>query len=137
MIDSALLRPGRFGTRFKIDLPNKEARKFLIMNSLSKVKYDLINNMDENEIDEKNKQIEQYNENIEKIIECTEGFNGADISDNFIETMKSHSIDRAFKLNLSEAIITNEDLDYAIEHCKSSVSKEDIERLEEFEKSLN
>ena len=118
MIDSALLRPGRFGTRFKIDLPNKEARKFLIMNSLSKVKYDLA-------LD------------IEKIIECTEGFNGADISDNFIETMKSHSIDRAFKLNLSEAIITNEDLDYAIEHCKSSVSKEDIERLEEFEKSLN
>ena len=118
MIDSALLRPGRFGTRFKIDLPNKEARKFLIMNSLSKVKYDLA-------LD------------IEKIIECTEGFNGADISDNFIETMKSHSIDRAFKLDLSEAIITNEDLDYAIEHCKSSVSKEDIERLEEFEKSLN
>ncbi|MDD2401113.1 MAG: AAA family ATPase [Clostridia bacterium] len=60
LLDSAILRPGRFDRQVKVDLPDKETRKIIL------------------ELNCKNKPLDN-NVNIEEIASCTYGFSGAHI----------------------------------------------------------
>jgi transitional endoplasmic reticulum ATPase len=112
MIDSAFLRPGRFGTHFKVDLPNEDARKQIFHMRLKDVPC--------GELD------------YDEMASLTEGYNAADIADGFIEKMKQYAIDRALE-NGGEAVIEEKDAVQAAEAVKSSVSSSDIDNLKRFE----
>jgi len=113
MIDSAFLRPGRFGIHIKVDLPNEAARMAIFKNKLGKVPCasDL---------------------NLQHAVELTKGYNAADVSDGYIEKLKSLAIERALAQGGDE-LICNADLDKAAELVKSSVSPEDVENLKRYE----
>lgn len=111
-IDSAFLRPGRFDEKIYIPLPDFVARKRL---------FELkINAIPQQELD--------YN----YLAEISNGFNGADIGE-FCDKLKMVAINRAIKNNI-ESPITMEDVEEIKKIVKSSVSDEDIERLEDFMK---
>ena len=112
-IDSAFLRPGRFDEKIYISLPDFEARKKLFELKL--------------------KSIPQQDLNFEYLAEISNGFNGADIGE-FCDKLKMLAINRSIATN-EESPITMEDVSEIKEIVKSSVSTEDIERLEEFMKN--
>ena len=112
-IDPAFVRPGRFGTRVYVDLPDKEARE-----SMVRIRF--------NKINEKGKVIIDDNIDYENIIASTEGYNGADMA-NLLDEVQQYSIDRALMTN--EKTITQEDFTRALEKITSSVQADDIERL--------
>lgn len=112
-IDSAFLRPGRFDEKIYIPLPDYEARKKLFELKL--------------------KSIPQQDLNLEYLAEISNGFNGADIGE-FCDKLKMLAINRSIANN-EESPITMEDVSEIKDIIKSSVSMEDIERLEEFMKN--
>ena len=109
-IDSAFLRPGRFDEKIYIPLPDCEARKKLFELKL--------------------KAIPQQDLNLEYLAEISNGFNGADIGE-FCDKLKMLAINRSIANN-EESPITMEDVSEVKKIIKSSVSMEDIERLENF-----
>lgn len=110
-IDSAFLRPGRFDEKIYIPLPDFEARKKLFELKLSKIP---------------TKDIDyEYLSNI------TEGYNGADIGE-FVEKIKQIAINESIK-NKEDHIICMDDINIVSKDMRSSVSLEDVERLEEFQ----
>lgn len=111
-IDSAFLRPGRFDEKIYIPLPDTEARKKLFELKL--------------------KSIPTENLDFEELSKLTEGFNGADITE-FCEKLKMQAINQSIK-DGKEHLITMEDVSSVSKTIKSSVSKEDVEKLREFEK---
>jgi transitional endoplasmic reticulum ATPase len=113
MIDSAFLRPGRFGIHIRVDLPDPEARMAIFKNKLGKIPCD--SGLD-----------------LQKAVELTEGYSAADVSDGFIEKMKSLAIERALSGG-GEEKITNADIFKAAELVKSTVSPEDIDNLKRYE----
>jgi len=113
MIDSAFLRPGRFGIHIRVDLPDEAARLAIFQNKLSKIPC-------ESALD------------LKKAIELTAGYSAADVSDGFIEKMKSLAIERALS-NGGEEKITNDDILQAAQLVKSTVSPEDVENLKKYE----
>jgi SpoVK/Ycf46/Vps4 family AAA+-type ATPase len=66
-------------------------------------------------------------------VELTEGFNGADVSDNFIEKMKQLAIDRSLSSG-KVAYITNDDIEETAKIVKSSVDPSDVENMAKFER---
>ncbi len=66
-IDSAFVRPGRFGTKVYVGLPDAEARKYMIDFRLAKIG---------------NKGLVRVSEDIDRdgVVERTDGFNGSDIA---------------------------------------------------------
>jgi len=113
MIDSAFLRPGRFGIHIRVDLPDAEARMAIFKNKLGKIPCE--GNLD-----------------LAKAVELTEGFSAADVSDGFIEKMKSLAIERALS-GAGEETITNDDIFKTAQLVKSTVAPEDIENLKRYE----
>ena len=113
MIDSAFLRPGRFGIHIRVDLPDEAARLAIFKNKLSKIPCapDL---------------------NLEHAVSLTAGYNAADVSDGYIEKLKSLAIERALS-GAGDELICNADLDKAAELVKSSVSPEDVDNLKRYE----
>lgn len=117
-IDSAFIRPGRFGTRIYVGLPDNEARKYLIERRFKKIT---------------EKGIVKIGEiNIEDIINRTDGFNGSDMT-NLLDRVEEISALRG--IDTSEKTITQEDFNQALEQVTSSVQKEDIEKLIEWKNS--
>lgn len=112
-IDSAFVRPGRFGTRVYVGLPDCEARKYMIENRLGKIK---------------DKGIVKVTDDIDvdKIVESTEGFNGSDMT-NLMDKVEELSILRG--IELGEKSIGENDFDKALEEVTSTVQREDIEKL--------
>lgn len=110
-IDSAFLRPGRFDEKIYIPLPDKEARMKLFEIKL--------------------KDIPTENLDFEELSKLTKGFNGADITE-FCERLKMQAINHSIKTG-EEHLISMEDVVSVSKVLKSSVSNEDIERLEQFE----
>ena len=109
-IDSALLRPGRFDEKIYIPLPDKIARDFIINKELKELKFE--------------------NDNIiERIVELTEGFNGADIVE-FCEQVKMLVIRKA--IDKQEEVITLDDITLLSNRVKSSVSYNDIELINKY-----
>ncbi|MCM1455608.1 MAG: ATP-binding protein [Bacteroides sp.] len=109
-IDSAFLRPGRFDEKIYIPLPDFEARKKLFELKL--------------------KSTPQQDLNYQYLAEISDGFNGADIGE-FCDKLKMLAINRSITIN-DVSPITMEDVSEIKEIVKSSVSTEDIKRLEEF-----
>lgn len=117
-IDSAFLRPGRFGTCVYVGLPDNAARFAIIENRLRKIQ---------------RKGVVELKEDIslDEVVEKTNGFNGADIS-NLLDRVEEVSILRG--IESGKKFVAQSDFAQALETVKSSVCKEDIVRLKAWKK---
>ena len=113
-IDSAFLRPGRFDERIYVPLPDLEARKVIIRNSILGVPG--------------NEDVD-----VDGLAQETEGFNGADV-EYLCEKAKEIAIRRVIAGSMKNKKFTKEDFDRALKEVRSSVAKKDISRLESWEK---
>ncbi|MBQ8429645.1 MAG: ATP-binding protein [Clostridia bacterium] len=115
-IDSAFLRPGRFGTKIYVGLPDDLAREYMINKRLSKIKA---------------RGVVRVNEDIDinNVVEKTNGFNGSDIT-NLLDRIEEISIVRGIRTG--EKFISNEDFEEALEDIHSSVQTEDLIKLKEW-----
>lgn len=120
-IDSAFVRPGRFGTRVYVGLPDDEARKYMIENRLAKVG---------------KKGVVKVSEDIaiDAIVKGTEGFNGSDMT-NLMDKIEEISILRG--IETGEKYISNADFESALKDISSTVQKDDIEKLMEWRAENN
>lgn len=118
-IDSAFIRPGRFGTRIYVGLPDDEARKYLVERRLEKITEKGVVKID-------------GSVEVPLIVEKTNGFNGSDMT-NLLERVEEISALRG--IETGEKTIMQEDFISALEQITSSVQKEDIEKLLEWKNS--
>ncbi|MBO7177925.1 MAG: ATP-binding protein, partial [Clostridia bacterium] len=109
-IDSAFIRPGRFGTRIYVGLPDSSARNYIIESRIAKIMAQGLVSVS-GDI--------QY----EEIVEKTEGFNCSDIA-NLLDKIEEISIIRGVKTGVKSII--PQDFDEALEEIKSSVQRADI-----------
>lgn len=117
-IDSAFLRPGRFGTRVYIGLPDEPARDYMVRNRMEKIR--------------KNGVVAVSSDiNYPSIVEKTEGFNGSDMSE-MLDKIEENSILRSIKTGVK--MISQIDFDSVLSEMTSSVQKDDIENLLEWKK---
>ncbi len=112
-VDSAFVRPGRFGTRVYVGLPDKDARKYMINRRLDKIR-------------EKGIVAVEADMDVLSAVEKTNGFNGSDITA-LLDKAEELSALRA--VETGEKTLKNEDLEKAFEHVTSSVQSGDIEKL--------
>lgn len=114
-IDSAFLRPGRFGIRVYVGLPDYESRKYMLDKRLNKIRSRGI--------------VEVRDTDTGAIAEKTNAFNGADVS---------HLLDKAEEISILRGVGTGEkylcqdDFLEALESVHSSVQRADIEKLAEW-----
>lgn len=114
-IDPAFVRPGRFGTRIYVGLPDAPARRYMLDTRLNKILQTgkvLIGNVD-----------------ADAVVERTEGFNGADMA-NLLDEVQELSALRSAKTGIKE--ILQEDFDRALEKITSSVQEKDLQKLREW-----
>lgn len=118
-IDSAFVRPGRFGTRIYVGLPDEPAREYMISRRLEKIK---------------GKGVVKIAESVDlpKIVEATNGFNGADMT-NLLDRVEEISALRGLKTG--EKSIIQEDFDEALTQITSSVQSDDIQKLLDWKNS--
>lgn len=120
-IDSAFLRPGRFGTKVYVGLPDKEARKYMVNKKIEKIKKrGIVNIADDIDID--------------LLADLTHGFNGADIS-NFLD--KAVEISAIRNISSPTKDLVMEDFNKSLEKVSSSVQIDDIVKLDEWRKENN
>lgn len=115
-VDSAFIRPGRFGTRIYIGLPDSPARRGIITKRFDKLK--------ELGIVEIKDDIE-----VEILVNETDGFNCSDIV-NLLDRVEE--ISRLRSMTTGQKYICNDDFIKAFEDVHSSVQREDIEKLAEW-----
>lgn len=116
-VDSAFVRPGRFGTRVYIGLPDYEAREYILAQRLKSLR---------------DKAIVEVRDDIslEKIVLATEGYNCSDIT-SLIDRAEEISILRSLDVNAK--YIEMHDFELALSEVRSSVQKEDIVKLLEWQ----
>ncbi len=115
-IDPAFVRPGRFGTRVYVGLPDEPARRYMIESRLNKIKAGGIVTIADDV-------------NIDAIVAATENFNGADMG-NLLDEVQEVSIMRSAT---GEAKVINQsDFKNVLSRITSSVQKKDLEKLEEW-----
>lgn len=116
-VDSAFIRPGRFGTRIYVGLPDDGARRGIIEKHLNKLK---------------NKGVVEIKDdiNIDSIVDATVGFNCSDIV-NLLGKTEEYSINRHLVKGTGK-YICGEDFDRAIGETNSSVQVDDIVKLTEW-----
>lgn len=117
-IDPAFVRPGRFGTRIYVGLPDQHARKHMIESRLAKIK-------------SIGKVMIASDVNVGTIVAATENFNGADMS-NLLDEVQEVSIMRS--ATGKQKAITLTDFKTALSRVTSSVQKKDLLKLEEWRK---
>ena len=115
-VDSAFLRPGRFGTKVYVGLPDAPAREYIINKRLVKIA-------------EKGVVAVKDDIDVADIVEKTNGFNGADIS-NLLDRIEEISIIRGSKTQ--EKYIAGQDFEDALQSVRSSVQAEDIIKLNDW-----
>jgi len=115
-IDPAFVRPGRFGTRVYVGLPDLDARRYMINKKLTK-------------ISEKGTVSISNDIDYDEILELTKGFNGADMA-YLLDEVQQISIDRASETK--EKYICQNDFDVALEKVTSSVQPNDIKKIAEW-----
>ncbi|MCH5142712.1 MAG: AAA family ATPase [Clostridiales bacterium] len=118
-IDSAFIRPGRFGTRVYVGLPDDEARKYMLTHRLKKLEQRGVVKVSESL-------------NIAEIVDKTNGFNGSDMT-NLLDRAEEISALRG--IQTGDKSILQEDFENALEDITSSVQKGDIEKLLEWKKA--
>ena len=111
-IDPAFVRPGRFGTRIYVGLPDAKAREYIVTTRLDKIK-------------KKGAVVVSEDIDIGKIIAATEGFNGADMG-NLLDEVQEISILRSVKTG--EKVISQTDFDMALQKVTTSVQKSDLQK---------
>ena len=111
-IDPAFVRPGRFGTRIYVGLPDAPARRYMVGMRLQKIRSAGMVAIGDLEIDH--------------IIERSAGFNGADVA-NLLEEAQEHSALRSIRTGVK--IILQEDFEQAFEKVTSSVQERDLKQL--------
>ncbi len=119
-VDSAFIRPGRFGTRVYVGLPDAPARRYMIERRLKKIAQNGVVRVSD-ELD------------IDGVVEKTNGFNGSDMT-NLLDCAEEISALRGVKTG--EKSMTQDDFDGALQRVTSSVQRDDIEKLLEW-KSAN
>lgn len=117
-IDPAFVRPGRFGTRIYVGLPDAPAREYIVKKRIDKIKTQGIVTVAD-DID------------YEKIVADTQGFNGADMG-NLLDEVQEISIFRSAKTG--EKILRQADFDTALQKLTTSVQKDDLQKLESWQK---
>ncbi len=112
-VDSAFVRPGRFGTKVYVGLPDDEARKYLISSRFNKIR---------------NKGIVTINDDvdIDNFVECTNGFNGSDLT-NILDRIDEISAIRGVRTD--NKYICQADINKALLEIHSSVQSDDIDKL--------
>ncbi len=115
-IDSAFLRPGRFGTKVYVGLPDYPAREYMIKKRIEKIlKKGVVEVKDD--------------VNVETLAENTNGYNCSDIS-NLLDRIEEISIIRGIKTG--EKYIADEDFTTALSEIHSSVQADDIIKLKDW-----
>ena len=115
-IDSAFLRPGRFGTKVYVGLPDAPAREYMIRKRIEKIlKKGVVEVRDD--------------VNVEALTENTNGYNCSDIS-NLLDRIEEISIIRGIKTG--EKYIADEDFTTALSEIHSSVQADDIQKLRDW-----
>lgn len=109
MLDSALLRPGRFDRILLVDVPNKESRQKIL------------------KIHTKNTPLDK-SVKIQDLIRKTEGFVGADI-----ENLVREASIIALRQNLKAEKVTMKNFEEALAKAKPSVSEETAKRYRKIE----
>lgn len=117
-VDSAFIRPGRFGTRIYVGLPDDSARKYMVERRLQK-------------IGEKGVVSVADDVDVDTIVAQTNGFNGSDVT-NLLDRVEEISALRS--VESGQKTVTQADFDAALEQITSSVQREDIEKLLEWKK---
>ena len=112
-IDSAFVRPGRLGARVYVGLPDEDSRRYMLEKRLLKLK-----NMGVVEVSD--------DIDLETIVQRTAGFNGSDI-DNLFNAIEEVSAVRG--VEVGKKYINMADFDDVFEKVKSSVQRDDIEKL--------
>jgi transitional endoplasmic reticulum ATPase len=112
-IDSAFLRPGRFSTSIHIPLPDAPSRKAIIDAQMVDVP-------------------RSDDWCVEKSVRLSEGFSGADIVA-VCERLKDRAIERVIRGD-GASCITDADVEQVFQHTRSSVLKEDLDRIEWYRK---
>jgi len=115
-IDPAFVRPGRFGTRIYVGLPDEPARRYMIESRLNKIKA-VGKVMIADDVD------------IGAIVAATENFNGADMG-NLLDEVQEVSIMRS--ATGGKKIITQSDFTTVLSRITSSVQRKDLLKLEEW-----
>ena len=118
-IDSAFLRPGRFGTKVYVGLPDDDARRYIITHH-----FDKLSKIGEVEIDP--------DIDIDYIVKKTNMFNCADVT-NLLSAVEEISMRRAFIEDDNKKII-DKDFKTALNNITSSVQIDDIKKLDEWKK---
>lgn len=118
-IDSAFVRPGRFGTRIYVGLPDAPARRYMVERRLNKIRDKGVVAIDEG-LD------------VEAVVEATNGFNGADLT-NLLDRTEEVSALRGIATGAKS--VTQADFERALSEITPSVQKEDIEKLLEWKKN--
>ncbi|MBM3232964.1 CDC48 family AAA ATPase [Candidatus Pacearchaeota archaeon] len=109
MLDSALLRPGRFDRIILVDVPDESSRKKIF------------------EVHLKNTPLEKE-VNIDELVKQTEGFVGADIESLVIEAALN-----SLRRDINSKIVTRKDFDEALAKIRPSVSTETAKRYKKLE----
>ncbi|MCH5165074.1 MAG: ATP-binding protein [Clostridiales bacterium] len=115
-IDPAFVRPGRFGTRIYVGLPDDKAREYMIKSRLEKIK-------------DRGKVAVSEDIDVVDIVTKTNGFNGADMG-NLLDEVQEISILRGAKTGVK--IITQDDFDSALQKVTTSVQQKDLQKLEDW-----
>ena len=120
-MDSAFIRPGRFGTRVYVGLPDENARRYMVEMRLNKILETGIVSVSD-DID------------VEEVVERSKGFNGSDLT-NLLDKVEELSIIRS--IETGEKAIYQQDFLHAFECVKSSVQISDIAKLSEWSSANN
>ena len=115
-IDSAATRSGRFSEKIYLPLPDAAARKFMIEKNMKNVPV-------------------SKDFNIDKIVEQTEDYSGADIEE-LCDRAKDEPLLKAIATD-SVVDVTNEDFDRVLEKMPPSVTPKEIERFEKYNEEVN
>lgn len=116
-IDSAFIRTGRFSNHIMVPLPDKAARRVIVTNALKGIKISP--------------------QDLERIIEASEGYSGADLAlqGGLCEKMKDCSIRRRLAdgtPDSTEPEIIQSDIEAAFKLARKSVKQSDLDRIREF-----
>ncbi len=112
LIDTAFLRPGRFGEKIYVPLPDEAARLYMLGRNLGHLPLDGVD--------------------LRDLARRTEGYSGADIKE-VCERSKQPAILRAIESGRTEyTAITRADVEAALGTVAPSVSADEIARMERF-----
>lgn len=121
-IDSAAMRSGRFSEKIYVPLPDSKARRFMFEKNLKGIPL-------------------ASDVNISTLVEMSDGYSGADISEICdsakIGPLKESILNAERQTDSSLKEICFRDFKNAFAKIRSSVTKEELKKLEEFAKDFN